>query len=163
MISNLILPVMSLIVAILAVFVGPLITLKMSERQIELSRRVASKQIVAPMRQAWINTFREKLAEFISAAFHYWNVRQVMAGRVELKDEEQRRLAQLEYEIRLLINPTESDHQQLVETIKQIPWRLERGDDEFGEINPLMEKATALGQRIFKTEWNRIKDDIEKP
>jgi nucleotide-binding universal stress UspA family protein len=84
-------------------------------------------------------------------------------GTVELKDEEQRRLAQLEHEIELLINPTEQDHRELVETIKQIPWRLERGTDELGELNPLMDKATALGQKIFKTEWDRIKNDIEKP
>ena len=84
-------------------------------------------------------------------------------GTVELKDEEQRRLAQLQHEIELLINPTESDHKELVETIKQIPWRLERGTDELGELNPLMDKATALGQKIFKTEWDRIKNDMEKP
>jgi hypothetical protein len=154
---------MSLIVAILAVFVGPLITLKMSERQIELSRRIASKQIVAPMRQAWINNFREKLAEFISSANHYWNVRQVIIGRVELKDEEQRRLIQIEYEIELLVHPEETDHSELVKTLKQIPWFLEREIDDLGELNTLLKNATLLGQKIFKTEWNRIKGDIEKP
>ncbi|SRR6266446_1303187 len=158
-----IIPILSLVIALLAVFIGPLITLKIGSRQTELSRRIASKQIVAPMRQAWINTFREKLSEFTSAAFHYWNVRQVTVGMVELKDEEQRRLAQLEHEIELLINPTEPDHKELVETIKQIPWRLERGTDESGELNLLMDKATTLGQKIFKTEWDRIKNDIEKP
>lgn len=120
-----IIPILSLVVALLAVFIGPRITLKIGIRQIELSRRIASKQIVAPMRQAWINTFREKLAEFTSAAFHDWNVRQISIAAVELKDEEQRRLAQLEHEIELLINPTEPDHKEVVETIKQIPWRLE--------------------------------------
>jgi hypothetical protein len=158
-----ILPILSLAIALLAVFIGPLVTLRIGRTQIGLSRRIASKQIVAPMRQAWINTFREKLAEFTSAASHYWNVRQIATGTVELKDEEQRRLAQLEHEIELLINPSEQDHKDLVETIKQIPWRLERGTDEFGEFNPLMDKATALGQRIFKTEWDRIKNDIERP
>jgi hypothetical protein len=69
----------------------------------------------------------------------------------------------LEHEIELLINPTEQDRRELVETIKQIPWRLERRTDELGELNPLIDKATALGQKIFKTEWDRIKNDIEKP
>jgi hypothetical protein len=64
---------MSLIIAALAVFVGPLVTLRIGRKQIELSRRIASKQVVAPMRQAWINTFREKLAELTGNAFHYWS------------------------------------------------------------------------------------------
>jgi hypothetical protein len=37
-----------------------------------------------------------------------------------------------------------------------------RRDDE-GQFIEAWNSATALGQKIFKTEWNRIKDDIEKP
>ncbi len=160
--SNLVLPILSLIVAALAVFFGPLITLKMSARQIELSRRIASKQIVAPMRQEWINTFREKLAELTGSAFHYWNMRFIIKGAVELSDDEQRRLVQIEHEIELFINPTEQDHRELMEALRKVLGLLERGTDERGEFNPALDKATILGQKIFKTEWNRIKDDIEK-
>jgi len=40
---------------------------------------------------------------------------------------------------------------------------LERDDDKFAEqVNPALDKA-ALGQKILKAEWNRIKGDIEKP
>jgi hypothetical protein len=42
-------------------------------------------------------------------------------------------------------------------------WALEKGGDETGRFNPAREKATMLGQKIFKTEWDRIKDDIERP
>jgi hypothetical protein len=160
--SNLVLPILSLIVAALAVFFGPLITLKMSERQIELSRRIASKQIVAPMRQAWVNTFREKLSELTGSAFHYWNMRSITRGTVELNEDEQRRLVQIEHEIGLFINPTEPDHRELMKALERVLGLLDRGTDEKGEFNPALHKATMLGQKIFKTEWNRIKDDIEK-
>ncbi len=41
---------------------------------------------------------------------------------------------------------------------------LERDDDKFAEqVNPALDKANALGQKILKAEWNRIKGDIEKP
>jgi hypothetical protein len=135
----------------------------MSERQIELSRRIASKQIVAPMRQAWINTFREKLAELTGSTFHYWNMRSVVRGTVELSDEEQMRLIQIEHEIELFINPTERDHTELMEALRKVLGLLERGTDDRGEFNAALHKARMLGQKIFKTEWNRIKDDIEKP
>src|SRR5260370_34683849 len=65
------------------------------------------------MRQAWINSFREKLGEFTGSASHYWNMRQVMVGTLQLTDEEQIKLSHLEYEIELFINPNESAHTEL--------------------------------------------------
>jgi len=40
---------------------------------------------------------------------------------------------------------------------------LERGEDPTGQFNDDLRKAKSLGQKIFKTEWDRIKADIEKP
>jgi len=96
------LPIISLIIAALAVGVGPYITLRISRRQIELSRRIASKQIVAPMRQVWINELRNKVAELSSSALHCWNTGSGLDART---DAEVRRLGQLEQEIELMINP----------------------------------------------------------
>ena len=45
-------PVLSLIVAALAVVFGPLISWRIAKRQIEASAEVANKQITAPMRQS---------------------------------------------------------------------------------------------------------------
>lgn len=63
-------PVLSLIVAALAVFVGPIISWRVAKRQIESSSAVANKQIIAPMRQAWINSLRDAMAELASRALH---------------------------------------------------------------------------------------------
>lgn len=155
---NLVIPILSLVVAILAVFVGPIITLKLGTKQTELSRRIASKQIVAPMRQAWINNFREKLAELMSSALHYWN-----AGFENRKDEEYKRLGHLEAEILLTINPTETDHKELLAAIRQMMLALERGANDFSRFSTAFERVTSLGQKIFKTEWDKIKNDIDKP
>jgi hypothetical protein len=65
-----IIPILSLITAILAVFVGPLISLRITKRQIASSLNAANKQIVAPMRQAWINSLRDMIAEISSSALH---------------------------------------------------------------------------------------------
>jgi len=107
--------------------------------------------------------FREKLAELTGSAFHYWNNRPIGVQTEEMDDEEQRRLTQLEHEIELLINPTEQDHKELLEALRQMLLALERGTEDKGRFNPAREKATLLGQKIFKTEWNRVKNDIEKP
>jgi hypothetical protein len=164
-----VIPILSLVIAVLAVFVGPVITLKIGRKQVELSRRIASKQIVAPMRQAWINTFRNKLAELTGSAIHNFDNRS--PATMGLKDEERRRLTQLEQEIELLINPTEVDHRELIAAIRDMLTALEGdppydrfpSDQESALFDSSLAKATTLGQKIFKAEWDRIKNDIEKP
>jgi hypothetical protein len=158
-------PILSLAIAALAVFVGPFITLKISRRQFELSRRIADKQIVAPMRQAWINNLREKVAELSSSALHYWNKdwSRPLHDSEDMKDEEQKRLTLLEHEIELLINPSEADHKELVETIRKMMWALERGLDSVEEFNVARKRTMILSQCIFKAEWKRIKEEIRKP
>src|ERR1035437_5167435 len=62
-VEKLIVSVLSLVVAALAVFVGPIISLYIGRRQVASTLEVANKQITAPMRQAWINSLRDLLAE----------------------------------------------------------------------------------------------------
>ena len=170
MVSPLI-PILSLVIAALAVFFGPLITLRMNRKQleqarriaddqIELSRRIASKQIIAPMRQAWINSLRDKVAELSGSALQHWNT-----GFDEATGEEQRRLWHLQEEIKLLINPAERDHEELVDAIDRMLSALQRGVEleAARDFATARQKTILLGQTIFKTEWDRIKGDIERP
>lgn len=76
-------PVLSLVVAALAVFVVPLISWLITKRQLASLLEVANKQIIAPMRQAWINNLRDLVAELTSSALHYY-----VAGFEERTDEE---------------------------------------------------------------------------
>lgn len=149
-------PVLSLVIAALAVFFGPLVTLRISRKQTELSRRIASKQIVAPMRQAWINDLRDKLAELLGSALYY-----AAAGTEYSTDKQYMRLETLQEQIILRINPHEPDHQNLIASIKQMVNAIERIDSP--EFIKAHTRTTELAQKIFKTEWNRIKDDIEQP
>jgi Icc-related predicted phosphoesterase len=157
--SNSLPSILSLAVAALAVVVGPYITMRISRRQLELSRRIASKQIVAPMRQAWINDLRNKVAELSSSALYYWNTK-----FDEQTDEKTRRVWQLQEEIKLMINPGEDDHKALVSAISQLLSAMERGTEaDVPEFAKARHDTTVISQRIFKTEWDRIKNDIEKP
>jgi hypothetical protein len=117
------------------------------------------------MRQAWINNLREKVAELSSSALHYWNKdwSSSLHDAEDRKDEEQKRLTLLEHEIELLINPSEADYKELVETIRKMMWALQRGLDSIEEFNAARERTTILSQRIFKAEWNRIKEEIGNP
>lgn len=82
--------VLSLIVAALAVFFGPFISLHVARRQVRSSLDVANRQITAPMRQAWINALRDLLSELCSSAHHYF-----VAGFDNREDGEYQRLTHL--------------------------------------------------------------------
>ena len=112
-------PTLSLIVAALAVFVGPIISWSIAQRQIRASSALASdqirssleasnKQIIAPMRQTWINNLRDLLAELTSSALHYY-----VAGFEDRTEEEYQRVSLLESKVRLMLNAKEDDHQRL--------------------------------------------------
>jgi hypothetical protein len=108
-------PTLSLIVAVLAVFFGPLISLWLAKRQIASSAEVANKQIIAPMRQAWINNLRDHVAELTGDALHYFTAGHDFKGYQNLQ-----RLTFLESKIQLMLNPNEPDHQRLEWMIREM-------------------------------------------
>lgn len=151
-----IIPILSLGVAALAVFVGPMISLLIARRQVMSSLEVANKQIIGPMRQAWINNLRDLLAELASSAHHYF-----VAGFEERTDEEYRRLSLLEHKIQLMLNPKEEDHRKLEQLIRTMIGALERGkeaDSDFVSAHPMVMK---LSREVLKREWDRVKKPIE--
>jgi len=149
-------PVMSLVVAALAVFLGPLISWRIARRQLASSLEVANKQIIAPMRQAWINNLRDLLAELTSSALHYY-----VAGFEERTDEEYRRLTLLEHKIALMLNPLEEDHKRFEQLIRLMISALERGREGEAEFPNLHRAVMDLSRQIFKREWNRVRDSIQ--
>src|SRR4029077_2398278 len=118
-------PTLSLIIAVLAVFFWPLISLRIAKRQIESSASVANKQITAPMRQAWINGLRDLVAELTSSALHYFK-----AGHDFKGYENFQRLTFLESKIQLMLNPNEEDHQKLEWMIQEMMKALQRDDEQ---------------------------------
>jgi hypothetical protein len=143
-------PVLSLVVAVLAVFIGPLISLVITRQQIASSMRVANKQIVAPMRQAWINELRDLLAELLSSTLHY-----CVAGFENRTEEEYRRIDLLQEKIGLMLNLKEADHQRLQELIKKMINSIR--DKGFADAHT---EVAVLSRTVLKREWDRVKEPI---
>ncbi len=150
-----VIPVLSLIVAALAVFVGPLISVRVAKHQVRSSLAVASRQITDPMRQAWINTLRDLLSELCSSAHHYF-----VTGIEDRQDEEYRRLTYLETKIQLMLNAKEDDHIQLQETMRELIASLESGKDGESAFAAAESKIIDLSRQVLKREWNRVKEPI---
>jgi hypothetical protein len=160
-------PVLSLVVAGLAVFISPLVSwliarrqfrnsLDLTQRQINSSLAVANKQIIAPMRQKWINDLRDLIAELASDSLHYFRAGHDFEGYKNFQ-----RLTFLESKIQLMLNPNEEDHQKLEWMIDEMLKALqsgEKGRENFIATHPEVMK---FSRQVFKREWNRVKDNIE--
>ena len=92
-----VIPVLSLIVTALAVFFGPIISLKIAKQQIRTSLVASHWQVIAPMRQAWINNLREILSDLFSGVLLYY--RSLLDKKTD--PEALHYLIKLEYRIKL--------------------------------------------------------------
>lgn len=140
--------VLSLLVALVSLIVGPWVALRVAEKQIRAS-------VVSANRQAWINALRDELATLDSQLVQvaaYAGRREHEAAYVSALTGEMRAVSR----IKLFINPKESDHSQLVEEMRLVhshtvhPVNIE-------QLNAGREKLLALGQAILKREWERVK------
>ncbi|NQU44995.1 hypothetical protein HQ520_17045 [bacterium] len=149
-------PILSLIVAALAVFIGPIISFIVAKRQITSSLAATQKQITAPMRQAWINSLRDLLADLASRALHYY-----CAGYEDRDDAEYQHITLLEHRVQLMLNPNEEDHATLAELTGLMIRALERGREGRESFPCYHTQIMELSRRVLKREWNRVKDPIE--
>lgn len=145
-------PMISALTALVAVVIGPLITLRVSKRQ-----------VFAPMRQAWIYDFRKLISEFIacSAALHSFHNRNSFLTDSE-KKEIYNRLVHLEAEISLYLNSKESDHIKLIELTSEMVDLTHKKDVSNKDIMVLSGecelKITKISRKIIQKEWNVVKD-----
>jgi hypothetical protein len=150
--------ILSLVVAGVAVFVGPLVTwaiakqqMAITKGQIDTAQRIADKQVIAPMRQAWINDLRKLLGEVLSASLHYY-----VAGYENRSDADYRRMTDVQQQMELMLNPTEDLHRGLVKAVGVLVAAIE-DEAKFHEFPDLHKRANDLGHLVLKAEWERLK------
>ena len=159
-------PLLSLVVAALAVFVGPVITWLVTKQQlrsaatlaatqVRASLDAANKQIVAPMRQAWINSLRDMLAELLANALHYY-----LLGYEDRTEGEYQRIGLLEVRVKLMLNPLEDDHVRLQKLVRKLVGGIQPVPQTVDEFVATYGELTDLARTILKREWDRVKDPI---
>jgi hypothetical protein len=151
-------PFLSTVTALIAVTVGPIVTLCVAKKQIAASRATADLQaranVLSKSRQEWINTLRNEIAGFMSLSGHALPT--IMANITSVGDtltltkEIRLHLAK----VKLLINPKEDDHVALVK-------RMEATVASLSNLNFQIEAANVelavIAQRVLKREWERVK------
>lgn len=160
-VSKDIIPLVSALTALVAVFVGPIVT-----------SRVAHKTVISPMRQAWINNLRDAIAAFLATAekadFQYYKSNETDLDKKMARQKIYERLAHIEAKIKLMINPDESDHTELLNKIAALKdWSgdnelsyEEMADQDEGEPSNFEKRQQAIvdiSRKILKEEWEVVK------
>lgn len=137
----------SVLTALAAVSVSPLLTYINARNQIRAN-------LVSANRQAWINGLREELAELFELLMWQFRLRPGTYSGEEgyrYEAEKRSRIRLLTNKVRLRLNPNESDAQLLLEYLE----KLQSCDESIFE--ELMENTVSKGQEILKAEWKRVK------
>lgn len=153
------LPILSLVVAALAIFFGPLISWLVARSQIQSSLKAANKQILAPMRQQWIEALRGLIAELASEAHYlYIAAEDEETDKGSAKNERaRRRMFFLEQKVSLMLDPNEADHQDLIKNIRALVQAGECYDSKGPEFGGLHKTVTELSRRVFKRECPEVR------
>jgi hypothetical protein len=146
--------------ALVASIVGPIVTLAVARRQF-------SANVLSANRQKWIETLRDMLAELISLMVAVLVVKAGWKGKWDkglgaiaadptlLSKLE--RIVLVQWKVRLLLNPTEKDHQELYQAIEAAFARIQSEESADSDMDADIQKITRLGQAILKREWERVK------
>ncbi len=122
---------------------------------VSVSLRRARRQIIAPMRLEWITTLRQHIAEFTAEATKV-NRDYNFLGTDKLDDNLRKNILLLEHRIRLLLNPDEPAHRELLKALREIGEAcLTRGLDDFRQ---LLEAAFECAQTVLRAEWRKVKE-----
>ena len=146
--------------ALVASIVSPFVTLAVARRQFAAT-------VLSANRQKWIETLRDLLAELISL------MGMALVVKLQWKDEWDKGLAPVaarpellaklerivlvQWKIRLLINPNESDHRALQDALDAAQKRIQAPQSELAESDADIERIAKLAQAILKREWERVK------
>src|SRR5262245_30043244 len=148
----------SALTALATSILAPLVTLAVSKRQFAAA-------VLSANRQRWLETVRDTLAEITSGMVGVlfvkkgwkgpWEESAVAADPAFVHRVE--RLILSFSRIRLMLNPTEPDHQEVCTVIEHSLERLKHPEMQEAELKAAVEHITRLSQSILKREWQRVK------
>jgi Icc-related predicted phosphoesterase len=144
--TTVLISILSLIIAALAVVFGPIIQLFIAKAQIRAS-------VLSANRQRWIDTLREELTEFITATVELNVLSHMHSLDGQTAIEKTRKMQLCLTKISLMLNPLETDHQQLLTLLKAAAAGVHQSKEDKTNVPAIM----SLSQTILKREWERVK------
>jgi ABC-type oligopeptide transport system ATPase subunit len=146
--------VVSAVTALVAVIVGPLVSIFVAKNQINAS-------VVSANRQTWINRLRDELATLVGIVHHLPSAHANETVSTDSAISEYGRFVEKFQVIKLLINPKEADHQELIRLIesadKKIIESIIKKQASASEFETAGKRIVDQSQIVLKREWERVK------
>lgn len=140
--------IMSMLVSLTAVLVGPIVSFKLARRQ-----------IISPIGQKWIDELRDLVSTLLSKC-RAGLIMHEGHGLLDKESPDQELLKEilfLEQKLQLMLNPSEKDHQHLVDLVGAITNDVELGASNLMAFGERADAASACCKDILKREWERVK------
>lgn len=145
--------IITAVTALVAVTIGPLVTLYVAKMQSNVS-------VLAKSRQEWINALRDEVSQIIVVIR---SLEMIMGLPTESRDPDKllknAELGKLkESKIRLLINPNETDHTDLINILhKALLEAMKDTKENKMSLDIIEDDIIKKAQEILKREWVRVK------
>ncbi len=168
--SNQLLNILSLCVALLAVIVGPIVAWVVSKRQSETSLHIANKQIIAPIKKEWVELLQNHVAEILSTSLWYYvsgQDEEIISGVDEEEHDNQslkveRKLLFIMSQVELMLNPIDTDHVLLLESLKATQFSIWPHTEEHTKFPSYHQETVKICQKVIKKELERVQSEIQK-
>ena len=153
------------ILAFVAVVIASVMSWKAATKQVELQLEVSRKmelqlevsrsQVIAPMRQAWMNKLREKISSFIGRSLEL----RVHCTAVKPIDSTKfRELSEIKEEIILLLHEGEEDHDAIAQEVFAISEGIGRAGDDQSALSNAHARLRTITQKVLKQEREVTKE-----
>ncbi len=147
--------IVSSVTALIAVILSPIITIFVTKKQINAS-------VLSNNRQVWINRLRDELAIIVATIHHLPSAHANQSISTDNAIAEYGKFIEKVQVVKLLINPKESDHDNLVKLIESA------GNEIINAINSRTadakkfeehsQRIVSQAQNVLKREWVRVKE-----
>ena len=138
--------------ALVAVIVSPIVSVYVVRKQINAN-------VVSMNRQKWIDNLRDQLSELISLLmFINLGIHSKLVGKDNLINKIEKAFF-VETKIKLLINPREEDHIELISLIHNAVEEIfkDEKDRNLGKLMECQKAIVRVSQEVLKRESERVK------
>jgi len=153
----------SLIVAILVPIISGLVAIFIANYTVKKTiasenkrQNLSRQQTISEFRQAWINSLRDALAEFLSYGMSFSE-----------DPNTARKMHELGIKIELLMNPADEDYRELQLYLKDIlgpsGQAMLTSKSPVAQIPDFKSRLISLCQKILKREWDKLKAEMNNP
>lgn len=147
--------IISALTALAAVVLAPLVS-------IYVVRKEVNAQVISTNRQVWINRLRDELAHFIKDVRHVPSTHAADAITTAEAIARYEDMALREERIKLLLNPTENDHIELLKLIasarEKTQTAINAKKSMANEQDSIANLVVKAAQPVLKREWVRVKN-----